>query len=798
MKRNRKSGSGLAVRVVSEESKQEQIFENLLELFLTILLFGGLFHSIVSMFECKGTYWIAALIGVIMVVLLNIRNDYNRFIWWGAVSVLLLFLVFVVLQQREVIQSICILNNQIAEMAGKKLGIYLTRYEITASGGEWQLCADIGLGMMAFVCSLYCAFAVKKCQRILIFFTVIPVLYLELFTDLKGNTMSELLLGIGMLILAYSSYGKMDSKGKWYGNGRRKTMVLYLLFLVIFGIAFGSLMQYAVPESGYRLPAGIHAANRGIRDFIKGIRYERKSADSYTQGDFSKLGNLKLTDTTVLEVIMEKPKSMYLKGYVGSRYTDTGWEDFDSEELYEAYSSMYWLWKEGFKSGYQLSKVSRLTGTPEDTDRDILLSIYNKNGNSQYIYTPYEWSGNERMDIAEEIWNISIKSQNFFGNRYYTLFFDEGVAEQYPLMAKRYYEILEEGIDDVFIRQEQLYKSFVYNYFCDIPQETENLIKAHLGMIPANKEEHMSYEEAYAIIADYLSGNINYDENPGTLPENTDFLQYFLETNGKGFAAHYATAAVMMYRYLGIPARYVEGYIIMPKDVEGINPMNPVSITGKNAHAWAEIYQDGIGWVPVEVTPGYVDIMNVYNFYRDKKKEPADNEGIGKQEEEQIYNPEEPERQYTRDKKENVWDRYFRYMTGLIFLIPLFVFAVILVRKRVHWIHKTAEFQRKDFNGKITAIKEYLLSLYQYDAIRMEGGSVYGLFSQLETIYGQDYAREFESVMAICQESQYSLHEMKQEQYEKTTIFLKKTLDIQLKKRNFFQRCHMKFWACLF
>ena len=30
-----------------------------------------------------------------------------------------------------------------------------------------------------------------------------------------------------------------------------------------------------------------------------------------------------------------------------------------------------------------------------------------------------------------------------------------------------------------------------------------------------------------------------------------------------------------------------------------------VSITGENAHAWVEVYFDGVGWKAVDVTPGY-------------------------------------------------------------------------------------------------------------------------------------------------------------------------------------------------
>ena len=32
-----------------------------------------------------------------------------------------------------------------------------------------------------------------------------------------------------------------------------------------------------------------------------------------------------------------------------------------------------------------------------------------------------------------------------------------------------------------------------------------------------------------------------------------------------------------------------------------------ITLTEENAHAWAEYYVSGVGFVPFEVTPGYID-----------------------------------------------------------------------------------------------------------------------------------------------------------------------------------------------
>ena len=57
----------------------------------------------------------------------------------------------------------------------------------------------------------------------------------------------------------------------------------------------------------------------------------------------------------------------------------------------------------------------------------------------------------------------------------------------------------------------------------------------------------------------------------------------------------YASAAVEAFCAHGIPARYVEGYYLGASKIQD-SKNGEVSITGENAHAWVEVYFDGVGW----------------------------------------------------------------------------------------------------------------------------------------------------------------------------------------------------------
>ena len=51
----------------------------------------------------------------------------------------------------------------------------------------------------------------------------------------------------------------------------------------------------------------------------------------------------------------------------------------------------------------------------------------------------------------------------------------------------------------------------------------------------------------------------------------------------------------------GIPARYAEGYAVTARDYD---EEGWADVPDQHAHAWAEVYTPGLGWQPLEVTPG--------------------------------------------------------------------------------------------------------------------------------------------------------------------------------------------------
>lgn len=108
--------------------------------------------------------------------------------------------------------------------------------------------------------------------------------------------------------------------------------------------------------------------------------------------------------------------------------------------------------------------------------------------------------------------------------------------------------------------------------------------------------ETTPYGKALAIMR-HLQKYYRYTLSPDTPPDNKDFVTYFLYVGKEGYCTYYAAAMTVMCRMAGLPARYVEGFLAMP-EADGF-----AYVTGKDAHAWTEVYFEGFGWVPFDPTP---------------------------------------------------------------------------------------------------------------------------------------------------------------------------------------------------
>ncbi len=138
------------------------------------------------------------------------------------------------------------------------------------------------------------------------------------------------------------------------------------------------------------------------------------------------------------------------------------------------------------------------------------------------------------------------------------------------------------------------YRDFVYNNYMSVPDYTREVL------MKLAEENGLSSDSPTLIedVADYIQNAASYSLRFPEIPVGEDMVVYFLTTTRIGICQHFASAATMMYRCLGIPARYTIGFTEYGyKDMWS-------NVMSNHGHAWVEVYLDGTGWVPVEVT-GY-------------------------------------------------------------------------------------------------------------------------------------------------------------------------------------------------
>ncbi len=136
------------------------------------------------------------------------------------------------------------------------------------------------------------------------------------------------------------------------------------------------------------------------------------------------------------------------------------------------------------------------------------------------------------------------------------------------------------------------YRSFVYGQYLALDEETAAYMQKLIEKAGLDAEDLQIATRVAEFIRSSADYNAGYDP---ALDREDNVAIAFLDTYREGTDRHFATAATLLYRALGIPARYVTGYR------ESVYTTND-SVEIENAYSWVEVYIDALGWVQVDVT----------------------------------------------------------------------------------------------------------------------------------------------------------------------------------------------------
>ncbi|NJC21764.1 transglutaminase-like putative cysteine protease [Arthrobacter pigmenti] len=144
--------------------------------------------------------------------------------------------------------------------------------------------------------------------------------------------------------------------------------------------------------------------------------------------------------------------------------------------------------------------------------------------------------------------------------------------------------------------------------FLSLPEQTPGIIRDTTATVTEGIEN--PYSKAIAIQS-YLRGpsfvySVDAPVDGGYDGNSLEVMARFLESKS-GYCVHYAGTMAVMARLAGIPSRVAVGYSPGTPtgevvDQDGVE-LTQYSVNSKDAHAWPELYFEGVGWVQFEPTP---------------------------------------------------------------------------------------------------------------------------------------------------------------------------------------------------
>lgn len=384
----------------------------------------------------------------------------------------------------------------------------------------------------------------------------VPLASCLVVTDTVPEAMPIFLLLFGMILLIITQSIRRQSERQ----GNKITLILAVPVIVVV-----SALLVFIPQEYYSAPEQISS----VQDLLGWVSerlpvLEQTSdgrfvisfaGDERDQVDLTRVGNRVETNTAVMEIYTEYTGVLYLRGRDYDVYTGFDWKSSENRQEEGYGPSRRWQTIAEKAEIRVLGKRGQYYLPCYPTEQQTLYGgrIPNPNNETTYTYSffPLRWD-----------WKSSWVAM------------DQGimVTVEVPSADARY---------------------------LSLPEDTQKNAQNILDDIDFSGSRN-TLDTANTIIR-YVQNSAEYNLNPGRMPgSETDFAIWFLNDSDTGYCVHFASAATVLLRAAGIPARYVTGYTI------ATDPGQTTTVREKHAHAWVECYLDYIGWVIMDPTPSEV------------------------------------------------------------------------------------------------------------------------------------------------------------------------------------------------
>lgn len=476
----------------------------------------------------------------------------------------------------------------------KQFGTSYQPYKVSGQNGVYALT------FLVAVCFISCVFLYGLTAKK--FVLLLPSLFVlsgELWVNIHPDWMSLAVLFAGILILY--ALPEKRSQNLWkreqqsQKNAGKLILVQGVHLITVAGL--GVLILLFSRQAFGGIARQIPGISPAFQSFQTNLEQYVKNLD--LKNLFSDKLNTKLNNATPRysgkEIFTVRTQSMpqsnlYFKEFASGTYENGEWQGEGS--LFEKEAEKKGIDPSGFSSKLeqQVYKSSRSQG-------DMMYSIsYTESGRDTAL-TPY-FTAMESSDLWMNQDNYmkkkkgtqSLEVKGLRGNVLTAESFsnaesDSKEFEWYNAFAREHYQ---KGSKDVPAADD--YASLILS----ASDDTDDAALSNDDRLKLASD-----------VAEMLKNKAKYNLYLDKIPGNVDATQYFLETSREGYCMHFASAATLILQDIGIPARYASGYIAKTGMFHSEDGYYEAKIPDRNAHAWVEVYLDNVGWIPVEVTPGY-------------------------------------------------------------------------------------------------------------------------------------------------------------------------------------------------
>lgn len=603
--------------LIEEDRKEWKMTERIVETLLALCLFLAAMTAIRDLSYSMECQIAACATGTVLILLLQLISGNRRLSEWLRGLCYIIGLACFVLFFRYVAQGFLYSVNVFLTLWGSRFSVEVRQLSIStaAATGSLVLWSLLGLSCAMLILTQI----QKKGMAVLIL--------LECPAFAFGSVLGVSDLWGAVLLLLMAVFGISI----FYGAPRRKAgLYAWVCGLLVAGLIGG--MLYA--SFGYQKSAVIEAGKQAMSDAFETLRY---GADTLPQGNLKKASKLLTGDLTEERLVlqMEKPQELYLRGFVGAVYTGRRWEGLPLAAYQGEYAGMLeWLEQKSFQPIRQYAAYEKLTDEAQGyRNGQIQVSVENTGANRKYVYLPAavsDWDLSGTKILRDE----NVQSTALFGAGQYTFRMSEQAPTAEQVYPASWTEYGSDGAQEAYLDAESVYHSFVEAYDLTVTDAQKEL----LADVFFQGEDPTAWD--FGTVTTQIRQvlrTMQYTTAPADW-NGSDYVRSFLKDSGRGNAVAFASAAVLAYRMAGYPARYVEGYHISGADAEAAGDGSELTLTTEQAHAWAEVYVNSVGWLPVEVVPG----MYVENYTNQKMEgRPAYKVHSGKKEDASTAGTEE-------------------------------------------------------------------------------------------------------------------------------------------------------------